>query len=403
LKNLPPSLANRVHYLFATKGTAWHPNPSGVEIHKFLTRIRRMVRTRYLMHLRGPAGFWPVQRTVDPKRAVFPLLDCMWSSGAPSNETEFSVVIPSFDSGSSLVKVLTALRAQSISPTRFEVLVMDDGSSDGTLEMIKGMGDSPFHLRYFYWPRPAKREEQSDFRAGLIRNLGVSHSRGEFLCFLDSDILVPPDYLSDLERRFESNDVIQARRDMLTQEASRSASAYKAFAPGDVYPDDSYWETFKSLDSWSQTPQFWKYTCTYALSLRKDLFLKAGWFSPEFFSYGFEDVDLGYRLYKLGARFHLSQNVVFHLYPERSELNYHFDEEKRTHALTLSSRVFFRNRLDPEIFNEFYPAYYEPLAGKLWINVMQPALKPYYFTRYQIQKRLLAPRERAPEVSHAES
>jgi hypothetical protein len=222
---------------------------------------------------------------------------------------------------------------------------------------------------------------------------------------------------------------VQPRRDMLTREASRDACGFRPFTADEIYPDDPYWEDFKRLDCWAQTPKFWKYTCTYALSMRKSLFLHAGWFSPEFFSYGFEDVDLGYRLAKLGARFHLSQNAVYHLFPDRAELNYHFDADARYRALTLSSRVFYRHRLDPEIFAEFYPAYHQGLAdasrhglGQMrgwigllppafarvrfwfWVHVMLHLLKPYYFARYQYQKRLLplAPREEAAEVSHVE-
>ncbi len=380
LKDLPSSLANRVHFLFPTRGSAWNPKPSSVEIHKFLSFVRHKVSARYLLHVRGPAGYWPVQRAHEHYSSVYPLLDCRWSTGPVSREVEYSVIIPTFDNGPQLVKVLRSLRAQTLSPNRFEVLVMDDGSRDGTFELLKAEGETPFHLRYYYWPRDPSRV-LPEFRAGLIRNLGVSQSRGEFLCFLDSDILTPPDYLEDLERRFDRHDVIQPRRDLLTRAASLAATAFKKFEGAEVYPDDSYWESFKSLDCWQQTPVFWKYTCTYALSMRKDLFMKAGWFSPEFFSYGFEDVDLGYRLYKLGARFHLSLNTVFHLYPEREVHNFHFAAQERASALTLSSRVFFRNRLDPEIFNEFYPGYYQPLYVKL--------LKPYYFARYQYQKRVL--------------
>ena len=149
------------------------------------------------------------------------------------------------------------------------------------------------------------------------------------------------------------------------------------------------------------------------------------WFSPEFYSYGFEDVDLGYRCARLGANFFLSQNAVYHLYPSRSQLSYHFDERARTRALTLSSRVFYRHRLDPEIFNEFYPAFFQPVRGelkilasrivwrvwdillwrdviawKIWQVVLVPALKPYFFLRYQFQKRW--PRQSEIEVSRVE-
>lgn len=386
LRDLPPSLANRVHYLFS------EATPSA-RIHRFLLRARKLVRAKYLMHLRPAAGFWPVKGQAEPRKA-YPLIECDWSSGAPSSQVEFSVIIPTYESGPHLVKVLRSLRAQTFDFSRFEVLIMDDGSQDGSLELLQSEGDSPFHLRYFYWPR-AGGSPKPEFRAGLIRNLGVSHARGEFLCFLDSDILVPIDYLSDLERRFDKNDVVQARREMLSLEASRLASHYRQFLKSDTYAEDSYWESFKALESWSLAPDFWKYTCTYALSLRKDLFMKAGWFSPEFFNYGYEDVDLGYRLYKLGARFHLSQITVYHLFPERSEFNYHFDTELRSEVLAHSARVFFRNRLDPEVYQALFPSAFEGLRQKI--------MKPYYFARYQYYKRLAGPLAAYMKGAHAEN
>lgn len=386
LRDLPPELANRVHYLFSDET----PIP---RIHRFLLAAGKLTRANYQMHLRPAAGFWPVSVQAEPRKA-FPLIECDWSSGTRSPKVEFSVIIPTYESGMHLLKVLRSLREQSFDPSRFEVLIMDDGSQDGTLELIRREGDSPFHLRYFYWPRSGS-SARTEFRAGLIRNLGASKARGEFLCFLDSDILVPPDYLSDLERRFDKNDVIQARRDMLSLQTSRLVSSYQQFHKRDTYAEDSYWESFKALESWSLAPYYWKYTCTYALSLRKDLFMKAGWFSPEFFNYGYEDVDLGYRLYKLGARFHLSQNAVYHLYPERSEFNYHFDHDLRSEALARSARVFFRSRLDPEVYQALFPSAF----GGILLKIM----KPYFFTRYQYEKRIAGPLSNYLKGAHAEN
>ena len=129
--------------------------------------------------------------------------------------------------------------------------------------------------------------------------------------------------------------------------------------------------------------------------MRKDLFKKAGWFSPEFSTYGYEDVDLGYRLYKLGARFHLSHNSVYHLYPERNQLNYHFDLDLRAQTLAQSSRVFFRVRLDPEIYRAIFPS----KVGVLLLKLM----KPYFFARYQYNKRVAGLFSGYLKEAHAEN
>jgi glycosyltransferase involved in cell wall biosynthesis len=57
------------------------------------------------------------------------------------------------------------------------------------------------------------------FRAGVARNMAATHSRGEILLFLDSDILIPRKLLHELIRRHEEYDLIQATRVQLRQTA----------------------------------------------------------------------------------------------------------------------------------------------------------------------------------------
>ena len=386
LKRAPVGLANKIHFLFPAIGNLWHARPSCPDMHRHLKRAEKATRGRYRLHVRGPAGAWPVDRGLNRERETWPLLEAKIARGQASAKIAFSIVIPTFNSGEHLLKVLRSLGRQRMDGNRFEIIVVDDGSGDGTEALLRArlpeLLSERIHFQYF--------GDEPDFRAGLIRNVGVSHSRGEFLCFLDSDILVPPDYLRTLESEFQKYDVLQARREMLTVEASRGNEAHKPLAPADTYADDAYWEAFKASESWAALYKHWKYTCTYGLSVRRSLFKRAGWFLPDFFTYGFEDVDLGYRLYRLGARFALSASVVHHLYPERRVMNYHFDQIRRRRALTLSSRVFYRQRLDPEIYQEFYPAYYHSLVGELKLYSSQK----YWEWRHEMSEKEIALRER---------
>jgi len=379
IQHAPESLVERIHYLFPAVGDIWHPRPSCFEINRFLQKADRFHTEKGGIKLRGAAGYWPVDRGGRPDREVWPQMEPVIEINRPGPSIKFSVIIPSFESGDEVVKVLRSLRNQSLDSKLFEVILVDDGSRDKTLQLIQneildnGLGN--YYFRYFYWDRSSN---PNDYRAGLARNFGVSVSLGQFLCFLDSDILVPPNYLENLEYLFQFHDVIQARRDMLTEAASSQARAHMAFDHGSIYADSEYWENFKSQESWTQLRHFWKYTCTYALSVRKTCFFEAGWFSPEFFTYGFEDVDLGYRLAKQGRRFYLNQNAVYHLFPKKKQHNYHLDLQERDRALTLSSRVFYRNQLDPEIFQEFQYAYHQPRIGELKVRYGGKIWQPYY-------------------------
>jgi len=89
-----------------------------------------------------------------------------------------SVVIPTHNRKSALLRCLDALARQSVLPQEFEVLVVDDGSTDGTREAVEHRRD-PFRLRYF-------RQEPSG--PGAARNLGIEQAAGELVLMIGDDI-----------------------------------------------------------------------------------------------------------------------------------------------------------------------------------------------------------------------
>jgi glycosyltransferase involved in cell wall biosynthesis len=85
----------------------------------------------------------------------------------------FTVVIPSFNRASYLRSALDSVLAQTF--TDFEIIVVDDGSTDETEALLESYGRSVRFLR------------QKNQGPGPARNLGISEARGEFVTFLDSD------------------------------------------------------------------------------------------------------------------------------------------------------------------------------------------------------------------------
>lgn len=94
-----------------------------------------------------------------------------------------SVVIPSHNAAATLGDLLADLENQSLAPEDYEVLVVDDGSSDGTADLAEGFA-------------PARCLRQPQSGPGIARNLGVSHSRAPVVLFLDSDLRAPRDLLA---------------------------------------------------------------------------------------------------------------------------------------------------------------------------------------------------------------
>jgi len=92
-----------------------------------------------------------------------------------------SIVIPSWNHGAELIQCLATLEVQSYSP--FEVIVVDDASTDDTQERLKSV-----HVKY---PLRVIRLETNS-GAPVARNRGASQATGEYLLFLDADIELRP-------------------------------------------------------------------------------------------------------------------------------------------------------------------------------------------------------------------
>jgi glycosyltransferase involved in cell wall biosynthesis len=106
-----------------------------------------------------------------------------------------SVIIPTYNRQSWLCETLESLAQQTWPADRFEVIVVDDGSEDGTAEIVEQ--SFPFPLRYFW---------QSNQGDAAARNTGVQQSQADILVFLDDDILIAPNYLASLAREHVTSD-----------------------------------------------------------------------------------------------------------------------------------------------------------------------------------------------------
>ena len=90
-----------------------------------------------------------------------------------------SVVVPTHNRKEKLLACLEALSRQSILPQEFEVVVVDDGSTDGTKDALDGRS-FPFKLRYV---------RQDSAGPGAARNLGIEQAAGEIVLLIGDDIL----------------------------------------------------------------------------------------------------------------------------------------------------------------------------------------------------------------------
>ncbi len=278
----------------------------------------------------------------------------------PQLQPKVTVVIPTYNNSLYLLNTLRHLESQTLHKDQYEVIVVDDGSSD---KMSEGMADVVKDLRMpvrlLYYPRKKPRKMgDNQFRAGLARNYGVKFARGELLVFLDSDILTPPNFLEKTFTLHNTHDVVQWRREYFQKAVSSINMRYEDVNKDQhcFVPEGGYWHQFyeqADKKSWMQIADHWKYACTYGFSLKKSLFKEVGWFRKTFCFYGLEDTDLGWRLAQNGNSFHLEQTPVYHLFHETSRSEYFNSAYKRQKLLKNTAEIFFYNNLSPDIYRVF--------------------------------------------------
>lgn len=279
-----------------------------------------------------------------------------WFFATPTKDIQLSVVIPSFNNCHFLTNVIRHLLMQDIQPERYEIIIVEDGGSDRTVETIQLLLKNYQHqvnLRLIYWSKDHPHKgEQTFFRAGLARNLGVRYSQAEKIVFLDSDILIPADFVSLCISELTKSDLIQFQRFHIHQQLSLQNPNYRTVDQNQhTYIEEKrYWSQFFFCDNWNQLENYWKYTCTYALGINKKDFLACGRFKKYYVSYGFEDTDLGYEMHCLSRKFKLIQRPLFHL-TAYDKMQYQNSQFKRTKLLKKTAQLFFRQHLDPDIFN----------------------------------------------------
>ena len=110
----------------------------------------------------------------------------------------FSIIIPTYNRGHFIKNAINSLLNQNF--LNFEIIIIDDASSDATQDIINGIKDS--RLRYF-------KNEINQERC-ISRNKGIELAKGEYICFLDSDDYHLPNHLQTFYNTIEKNNFKKA-------------------------------------------------------------------------------------------------------------------------------------------------------------------------------------------------
>ena len=207
----------------------------------------------------------------------------------------FSVVIPTYNRKPILEKCLRALEQQQLRSdsvvTGYEVVLVDDGSTDGTLEWLEVHSSEFLHVR---------SHSQDHMGPAAARNLGVEQAKGDTIIFIDSDLVVTEHFL-------------QAHADALVQ-GEKQLGSDRFFTYGWVINtcnfDNPTSEPYKLTDFSAA------YFATGNVAIARKWLEKAGLFDTRFQLYGWEDLELGVRLKQLGLKLiKCPEAVGYHWHP----------------------------------------------------------------------------------------
>ncbi len=238
---------------------------------------------------------------------------------------EISVVIPTHNRAAVLAECLKRLLSQK--GVEFELIVVDDGSTDGTEEAVKGFES----VRYV-------KQEKS--QQGVARNLGVSLAKGEIVLFIGDDIWLEEGALAWHLRRHRENPATNvAVLGFSTWSPELAINDYMLFL------EKSGWQFGYGFlkPGFVEVKEPYKFFYTSNISLKKSLMEKEK-FNENFKEYGWEDVELGYRLWK-------DRDLKMFYEPKAKGWHYHLltedDLGRKMRAVGRSAREF--EKLHPEL------------------------------------------------------
>jgi glycosyltransferase involved in cell wall biosynthesis len=138
-----------------------------------------------------------------------------------------SVIIPAYNAERTILETITSVQQQTFSD--FEIIIINDGSSDRTLELLHNITDE--RLKIFSYENGG---------LPVARNRGISHATGEFLAFLDADDLWTPDklelQLAALQQHSEAG-VAYSWTSFMDDKGESLSPGEPIFIEGNVYAD----------------------------------------------------------------------------------------------------------------------------------------------------------------------
>lgn len=242
-----------------------------------------------------------------------------------------SVIIPTYNHSKTLEYTLSSLVEQDFPNREYEVIVIDDGSSDNTKAVVNSF-KSKLNIIYYF-------QEHKKFSATLAKNEGIKRANGDVLVFIDTGIVVGNTFIrahynahnDDSNERYvvigyvygfgydyKENDTTPEFIDF-----SRPNQMLQKLKRTNYYSDIRELVYAKIHDDLNSITVPWMLFSTNNVSVRRTELVGVGCFNEDFVRLGVEDVECAYRLHNNKLKFKLSREACGVHYPH--EQNEHGD------------------------------------------------------------------------------
>ncbi|MEG1581235.1 MAG: glycosyltransferase [Bacteroidaceae bacterium] len=188
---------------------------------------------------------------------------------------KYSLIIPVYNRPNEVAELLESLTTQT--RTDFEVVVVEDGSSVSCKRVVEAYADQ-LNLHYF---------EKPNSGPGQTRNYGAERSRGDYLLILDSDCVIPPNYLSAIDAFLETNQVDAFGGPDRAHDSFTSLQKAISYAMTSFFTTGGIRGGKKKLDKF--------YPRSFNMGVRASVYKALGGFSKMRFG---EDIDFSIRIFK---------------------------------------------------------------------------------------------------------
>lgn len=258
-----------------------------------------------------------------------------------------SVIIPTYNRADLLRLTLASLVGQDIGENEYEVIVIDDGSSDSTREVALSFNHKLKMIYYF--------QEDKGYRVALARNEGIRRAHGQVLIFLDTGMIVGTSFVrKHFECYYNPHNPETCRRIAVIgyvygYDYNRNSGLLREIDYKNHHQDIILERIIKSGrfldirepiyeelgDDLTTYPAPWALYWTTNVSVEYTVMLEIGGFDESFVSWGMEDSECAFRLYQKGVEFVLSRAACGIHYPHEREddSNFKHDTNNRMKCL----------------------------------------------------------------------